>query len=831
MTHISFNRENARSVAPDLYGLFFEDINRAGDSGLYPEMLRNRSFEDSIPPAETVLSEDASFFTTKNGHREVFFHGEGDRRWAERHPYTPIPGWYAENAVMELDRQDTLNPKREAALRVHFSTGGSIYNIGYCGIAAQKDVPLCFYAFWKGKNNSALTLRLIGKDNRILVEASLPVSDGEYARVDARLLPVADDPEARLFLTSESEAEIWIGFTSLMPEKTYRGHGLREDLVELLKKTHSKFMRYPGGCIVEGLNKTTALRFTEIIGPVWERPSLWDLWHYRSTYGFGFHEFLQLCEDLDMEALYVVNCGMSCQARCPEFFNDEELAEMIDQTRWAIEYATGDVSTKWGAYRAKMGHPEKFRLKYIEIGNENDGPEYDKRYQAIYEILHREHPEIILISDAHTEQRGLPTDYIDEHYYFDWQFFAQSETMYDPYPKDGPKIFLGEYAITRGEDVGTLHAALSETRFLMACEDHPEVVHLASYAPLFENIHYKQWNPNLIFFDNHRSAALPTLHALGMLGESRGKTLLTVQNDAEKLRPVKYGFNGFIAYDSGLRMMTPEVNGQKAALCKQVLGQWQHEGDAWISDITPYPGCRIESVTRYPIQTHLVNSIFTSQKTTRTEYTTRVYMDENTPKFAMTIWAHNSREPGILNLDPDPNAKEGEKQPNPWFGLGDVEYYTWTVENNQGQNCFLYRYTEKPLNEKMALPIRMGEYNEFRIVSGEGCYDCYLNGQLMVHAEDRSYRRVDTIVTEDDAYLYVKLLNNTDRDEEVTLQSDIAWQDAFEWTVLSGAPTDQNTLEEPEKVHAVKGTGNGAKQNLKWLSKAWSFTVLKFTKK
>lgn len=818
MTKFHICSLDPRPVAPDLYGLFFEDINRAGDGGLYPEMLRNRAFEDGVVPKGCTADPDGAYFTTRNGFREPFARGEGTAEWAARVPYTPVPGWYASGAEMAPDTKDVLNSHREAALKVSFRPGGFLRNIGFHSIPAEKGKALLFYAFWKAEKPVSLTVRIAGKDGACLASARLEVPAGTYARSDARLIPAADDFEACLEITCDEAAEVTIGFTSLMPAETYRGHGLRKDLAELLESTSSKFMRWPGGCVVEGLNRQSAMRFVYSVGPVWERVSTWNLWHYRSTNGFGFHEFLQLCEDMHMEALYVVNCGMSCQGREPEFFDEQETQEMLADALAAVEYATGDVTTRWGALRAEMGHPAPFALKYIEIGNENDGPEYDKRYRIFYEKLQQTHPEIILISNAHTETRGLPTQYVDEHYYFDWQFFAQSGHLYDHYPRDGVKIFLGEYAVTRGQDVGTLRSALSEARFLLGLESNPEAVKLASFAPLFENVLYKQWNPNLISFDNHRSCGLPVLHILGLLGASRGTALLRTDSDAEMLQPEKYGFCGVIAYQPGLRIRRPVYNGAPAELRKEIIGHWLPRGEELVSDCTGNE--KLDSITRFPIQLTIANGLFTDRKANRGEFSAEVYMDEHTPKFALTFWVHNSSEPGIMSLYPEP----GKPEPKKVFGLADTEYYTWTIENGAGRNLFLYRYQEHPISGPVDLPVRYGEYNRFTVKTDGSGFDCYLNGVFICHGEDRKYGRVEAVATMDEKKLYLKLLNNSDREETVRFTSEVPLEDGYAWSVVRGEPAARNMLDAPDTIHAVHGTSAGGS----YTAPAWSFSVLEF---
>ncbi len=786
-------------------------------------MLRNRAFEDGLVPGGCTADPDGEYFTTRNGFREPFAHGEGTAEWAERVPYTPVPGWYASDAEMAVDTEDVLNSRRKAALKVSFRPGGFIRNTGFHDIPAAKEKAMLFYAFWKAAESTSLTVRIMGKNGICLASACLEIPAGGYVRSDARLIPAADDFEACLEITSEEAAEVTVGFTSLMPEETYCGHGLRKDLAELLESTRSRFMRWPGGCVVEGLNKESAMRFAYSVGPVWERVSTWNLWHYRTTNGFGFHEFLQLCEDMHMEALYVVNCGMTCQGREPEFFDEKETLEMLSDTMAAIEYATGDASTRWGALRAEMGHPAPFALKYIEIGNENDGPEYDKRYQIFYRELQQAHPEIILISNAHTETRSLPTQYVDEHYYFDWQFFAQSGHLYDRYPREGVKIFLGEYAVTRGQDVGTLRSALAEARFLMGLESNPEAVKLASFAPLFENVLYKQWNPNLISFDNHRSCGLPVLHILGLLGSSRGTELLKTESSAEMMQPEKYGFCGVIAYQQGLRMHMPVYNGTRAALRKEIIGHWLRQGEDLVSDCTGNE--KLDSITRFPVQLTIANGLFTERKANRAEFSTEVYMDEHTPKFALTFWAHNSSEPGVMSLEPEPGMPEPKKV----FGLADTEYYTWTIENGTGRNLYLYRYQEHPLGDPVNLPIRYGEYNKFTVRTEGSGFDCYLNDVFICHGEDRKYGHVEAVAAMDEKHLYLKLLNQSDRDEAVCFTSDVPLEEGYDWSVVRGEPGAVNTLDAPEKIHAEHGTAGAGSGS--YTAPGWSFSVLRFRRK
>ncbi len=536
-------KERRFETARDLYGIFFEDINRAGDGGLYPEMLRNRSFEDSVLPEGYIQQEDGIHVKTVSGWLDEFCNGEGLCRWVKGNNIseTEIPAWYTHNAKMELELTDTLNEHRDAALRIQFEKGGSLTNTGYCGISVKAGESYSLYLFAKAKEEIGLDVA-IEYQGKVLTGNSLVVSGQEYTRYDMKLTAAEDCHEAQLTISCKEGGEILLGFISLMPDNTYMGHGLRTDLVEKLKGMSPKFMRFPGGCIVEGTTPSTAMRFRDTVGPAWERPSKLFLWHYRSTLGLGFHEYLQLCEDLGMEPMYVCNCGMTCQGRKSVLLEGEALDEMVQDTLDAIEYAIGSKESKWGRLRASMGHPEPFKMTYLEIGNENWGPDYEKRYNMIYKKVKELYPQIKTIANEHVEKNGCPAECVDEHFYNTTEFFAEHVNYYDDYDRKGPKIFVGEVAVNEGNYMGQLYAALGEAAFLMGIEKNQDIVTLASYAPLFENVNYRAWYPNLIRFNNHQSLGIPTYYVWKMFGQNRGEYVVRSEDEGGQCSLEEFGF-------------------------------------------------------------------------------------------------------------------------------------------------------------------------------------------------------------------------------------------------------------------------------------------------
>ena len=536
-------KERRFETARDLYGIFFEDINRAGDGGLYPEMLRNRSFEDSVLPEGYIQQEDGIHVKTVSGWLDEFCNGEGLCRWVKGNniPETEIPAWYTHNAKMELELTDTLNEHRDAALRMQFEKDGSLTNTGYCGISVKAGESYSLYLFAKAKEEIGLDVA-IEYQGKVLTGNSLVVSGQEYTRYDMKLTAAEDCHEAQLTISCKEGGEVLLGFISLMPDNTYMGHGLRTDLVEKLKGMSPKFMRFPGGCIVEGTTPSTAMRFRDTVGPAWERPSKLFLWHYRSTLGLGFHEYLQLCEDLGMEPMYVCNCGMTCQGRKSVLLEGEALDEMVQDTLDAIEYAIGSKESKWGRLRASMGHPEPFKMTYLEIGNENWGPDYEKRYNMIYKKVKELYPQIKTIANEHVEKNGCPAECVDEHFYNTTEFFAERVNYYDDYDRKGPKIFVGEVAVNEGNYMGQLYAALGEAAFLIGIEKNQDIVTLASYAPLFENVNYRAWYPNLIRFNNHQSLGIPTYYVWKMFGQNRGEYVVRSEDEGGQCSLEEFGY-------------------------------------------------------------------------------------------------------------------------------------------------------------------------------------------------------------------------------------------------------------------------------------------------
>jgi len=507
-------------ISPTLYGVFFEEINRAGDGGLYGEMIQNRSFEDD------------------RGGNDV-----KPRRW----PAWSLVAGKGAKVLAALDSAQPLNPQNPNSLRLDISAtaGGrvGVANEGFHGIAVGQDAEyaLSFYARGGGGMQQTLGVSLEDMDGKVLAAAKIEGLGPAWQKFAATLKSAGTTTAGRLVVSTESTGTLWLDSVSLFREGARQGRFavLRSDLAEMLDQMRPSFVRFPGGCFVEGNKLANAFRWKNTIGDPAKRPGHWNLWGYRSTDGLGYHEYLQMCEDLGAEPLFVINCGMAHE----DSIAVRDLGPWVEDALDAIEYANGPAESTWGSRRAKAGHPAPFHLRYLEIGNENGGPVYQDHYRLFYDAIKAKYPEMHLVANELTRQR--PTEILDEHYYNSAEFFLARANQYDKYQRNGPRIYVGEYAVTEHCGHGNLRAAIGEAAFMTGMERNADVVVMASYAPLFVNAGWRQWNPDAIVFDNARVFGTPSYHLQKMFSRSRGDVVLAMEFNAPEVAvPSKGGAVG-----------------------------------------------------------------------------------------------------------------------------------------------------------------------------------------------------------------------------------------------------------------------------------------------
>ena len=527
--------QGGKQISDELIGIFFEDISSAADGGLYAELLQNGSFEFS-PNERDGWGPGTAWKSIRPGHSLGYVEPRMD---GGIHPNNPT--------YMRLHIERVKEYYDYAGWK-----GFGLQNDGFDGISVKQGAKYDFSAFFRNVKGAAKQVRVAlvepggwGKDPKLLAEATLTVNGNGWQKYAATLSPNADCKNAALQVLVLTPGDVDADVLSLMPQDTYKGHGLRKDLAQALADLQPKFMRFPGGCVVHGGGDGfwNTYRWKTTVGPKEQRRALKNTWGYHQSMGLGYHEYFQFCEDLQMEPLPILPCGVSCQGtnggwgmktQAQDVVPMSEMDEWVQDALDLIEWANGDKTTKWGKVRADAGHPEPFNLKYLGIGNEEKiTPEFAERFKYMYERITKAHPEIVIVGTAGpgshpgnpdfdngwklAEEIGLPI--LDEHYYEPRDYFLKSR-QYDNYPRTRKtKVYLGEYAAKDKK----LIDALAEGLYLLHVERNGDVVSMTSYAPLFARRTNTNWNPDLIYFDNERPYLTCSYYVQQMFGQSSGQ--------------------------------------------------------------------------------------------------------------------------------------------------------------------------------------------------------------------------------------------------------------------------------------------------------------------
>lgn len=510
-------------IQPDMYGVFFEDINFGADGGLYAELIKNRSFE---------------------------FH-------------QPFVGWLPFGYVKVLnespcfDRNPNFVRLNEEGLR----RGTGLENTGFRGIGFKKndDYRFSFYARALDGKEKTFRIELVNSHEDVIGTADIRIKGDDWQNYSCHVKATATDAKGKIRVILKTAGEVDLDHISLFPVETWknRENGLRKDLVEALYELNPGVFRFPGGCIIEGNTLETRYQWKNSLGPVENRPINENRWNYTfkhrffpdyyQTYGLGFYEFFLLSEDLGAEPLPVISCGLACQYESHECVPVEDLEPYIEDAIDLIEFANGSVDSEWGKVRAEMGHPEPFNLKYLAIGNEQWGEGYVERLIPFLEVLRKKHPEIKIIGTSGPAPDGehfdylwpkmkeLEVDLVDEHYYRSPEWFLENAARYDRYDRNGPKVFAGEFASHHQSRANNLRAAISEAAFMTGLERNADVVHLATYAPLLAHVDAWQWKPDMIWFDNLRVVRTPNYYVQQMYAHNVGTNVLNITSEGSTI--------------------------------------------------------------------------------------------------------------------------------------------------------------------------------------------------------------------------------------------------------------------------------------------------------
>ena len=530
-------------IQPTMYGLFFEDINYAADGGLYAELVKNRSFE--FPQhfmgwktfGKVSLKDDGPF---------------------ERNPH------YVRLAY---------------AGHPHKQTG--LDNEGFFGIGIKKGAEYRF-SVWarvaEGETPAKIRVELADtksmNEQQAFVAADVTVDSKEWKKYQVILKPEVTNPKAilRIFLASRQTVDL--EHISLFPVDTWQGHenGLRKDLVQALADIKPGVFRFPGGCIVEGTDIASRYDWKKSVGMVENRPLNENRWQYTfphrffpdyyQSYGLGFYEFFQLSEEIGAEPLPVLSCGLACQFQNPNMDAHVPLCDLesyIQDALDLIEFANGAVDTPWGKIRADMGHPAPFNLKLIGIGNEQWGKEYPEHLVLFVKAIRKKYPDIKIVGSSGPDSEGeqfdylwpemksLKADLVDEHFYRPEAWFLSQGARYDNYDRKGPKVFAGEYACHgKGKKWNHFHASLLEAAFMTGLERNADIVHMATYAPLFAHVEGWQWRPDMIWFDNLNSVCTVSYYVQQLFATHKGTNVLSLTMNKKPVTGAE-GQNGLFA--------------------------------------------------------------------------------------------------------------------------------------------------------------------------------------------------------------------------------------------------------------------------------------------
>ncbi len=521
------------TIQPTMWGIFFEDINFAADGGIYAELVKNRSFEFTKPlMGWKILKKDTT---------------EG---------------------VLIINRSETnpANPRFVRIIKNDPEEKFGLANEGFRGMGIKQGMTYHFSVLTRMPKGSTLKMKveLVNSKGETIGTGNLSPDATEWNKFNVSFVATATEQKASLNIWFEGKGSMDLDMISLFPNDTWKNRpgGLRSDLVQLLADLKPGFIRFPGGCIVEGYELATRYQWKKTIGNVEDRKVIINRWNtefkhrltpdYFQSFGLGFFEYFQLAEDLGAEPLPILSCGMACQFNSAEVVPMDQLDPYIQDALDLVEFANGAADSPWGKVRVQMGHPAPFNLKMVGVGNEQWGAQYIERYKAFAKKIKEKYPDLTIVTGtgpspdgkffdyAAKELKNLKAEIVDEHYYANPEWFLSNATRYDNYDRNSYKIFAGEYAAQSKftcspDNLNNWKCALAEAAFMTGLERNADVVSLCSYAPLFAHVDGWQWKPDLIWFDNLKSFGTANYYVQKLFSNNKGTKVLPILLDNKAL--------------------------------------------------------------------------------------------------------------------------------------------------------------------------------------------------------------------------------------------------------------------------------------------------------
>jgi alpha-L-arabinofuranosidase len=764
--------EPGHKIPKTLWGVFFEDINLSADGGIYPELVKNRSFEDS------------------------------DR--LESWKFTSPDGKSSASVVFADKSSSTsvvpLNAQNPRSLMIKADGVLTLENEGYWGMNIRQGERYWLMLAARATDGfkGVITARLVStKVGKTLASGELSGFSNEWGKHGVEFVADDTDPKAKLVLSGAGKGTLFLDMVSLMPEATWKNHGLRVDLAESVHGLNPAFVRFPGGCWVEGETRDKMYNWKKTIGDVSTRTPLWNIWKYYATHGLGYHEYLQFAEDLGAEPLFDINCGMSHKETVPMSEMDQWVQDALD----AIEYANGPADSHWGALRAQAGHPKPFNLKYMEIGNENGGAAYRDRWPMFVAAIKAKHPEMQLV--ANHWQGDYPReprpDIVDEHFYNTPEWFMANSTHFDNYDRKGPKIFVGEYAVTRNTGLGNLRGAIGEAAFMTGLERNSDVVVMASYAPLLVNLNHRAWNPDLINFDSSHWYGLPSYYVQKLFAENRGDVLLQTKVESAETPPKAItGCVGVGTWNTRAEFKNVKVTAEDG----KVL---------FASDFGDTNGWKFLGGGTWTAKDGAL------QQTAEKEFVRAIVGDKSWDDCTIELQARKlgGRE-GFLIL----------------FGIQDDEDRTWWNIGGWGNTAHAIEFGGEHGRKRGR--VEENRWYDIKVQTHGATVKCWLDGTVVHDIKDafEATQRIyaSSVLDKSTGDAIVKIVNTAAEPTQVDLTLDGANKASVgaKMMVLSSATSkDENSIREPEKVSPKSATVKVAGGMLQETLPGNSFTVLR----
>lgn len=799
-------------IPSSLYGVFFEEITGSGDGGLYAEMIRNRGFEEGMLPSGCTLDEEGYAAAP---HKHCYSNDSINRfrvRWS---PDLSMTGWrtqYADGSQSAYTITDEypLNPATPNALRLDLSSARgevSAVNSGYWGIAVEpgKSYDLEFYV--RSEGTPWCRAAIVAPDGAAIARHDMHLTaDGQWHRYTVTLTPDAGGKKNTLQITFPAEGRVWLDYVSLFPRETYKGrpNGLRKDVATMIEELQPAFIRWPGGCIVEGLTFENRVKWKETIGPAVERPGEYNLWGYRSTYGFGYHEFLQFCEDIGADGMFVCNAGMSCLFRNGDYIQGDALEPLIQEALDAIEYAIGDAeTTEWGAVRAKNGHPEPFPLKYVEVGNENIFGRYAANYNRFHKAIKAKYPHLTVITAlmfSNDIERLDEVEMIDPHYYETPDWFYNNADVYDKLPKNLPyKVYVGEYAAVGQSN---LYASLAEAAYLTGVERNADKVQLVSYAPLIQNAHYGQ--NHLIVLDNEQVYGRTNYQVMKLLAENRPDVNVATRISGEQLAK-PHSPKGFIGLSTG------NTSAQFRDLKVTSKGRTLYSTD-WSDFDSRWEPIRGEWRVEDGILT---------QPTPAGDALLRL----------------KDLEVGDCTITLKARKLAGYEGFRVVFGMQDERHYFMADMGGYTNESVLFREigdkgSVSLFDYRNQEPVEANQWYDVRIEIRGNVWKCYLDNELKYTYRYQIVTKHYAVagLDRDRGELVVKLVNGEDKPWQTSLAlsgGSVAPTRAERIVLTSDSPRDENSFEQPEKIKGRSSMFRVEGRNVPVECAPYSLTILR----